>query len=174
MAKAVTKATETAAAASGQTPITIRQRRIQTGARNNERVGQIKLVHQPEPMMTRVINTEIEGRYQDVEDKGWEPVRPEEISGGLPQGSMVARDGKVVMGDGGRLQVMKMPLGVYQAIVRAREDASDRKMKSSKAMKAAAATMASQHGQDSTADSIMGSGLEVQEFEVGTDRVMLD
>jgi hypothetical protein len=153
----------------GTGPIAVRQRRIQGGQRNNVRVGDVRLVKQEEPMVTRWVNPEIDGRYFDVtEEKGWEDVAPADIAGGLPQGSMFAKDGKVVRADGAIL--LKMPSAVYKQILKSREDVSDKRMKSSKHMRQAAANLASQQGMNDAADQVMGSGMEVLEHEIGKDR----
>jgi hypothetical protein len=153
----------------GTGPIAVRQRRIQVGQRNNVRVGDVRLVKQDEPMVTRWVNPEIDGRYFDVtEEKGWEDVVPADIAGGLPQGSMFEKDGKVVRADGAIL--VKMPATIYRQILRSREGKSDAQMKSSKHMRQAAANLASEHGMGAAADQVMGSGMEVLEHEIGKDR----
>lgn len=154
--------------------ISVRQRRISGGARNTARARMIQLKGQPVPMTVRTFNSEISGRIPEASDLGWIPVTPDEIKGGLPQGDLQEKDGMVVCG-GGREFVFKMPEADYRQILLARELKEDRRMKSASKMRQQTAEFAAQHGQNSTADRVMGSGLEIQEFDGSTpDRVALD
>ena len=154
--------------------ISVRQRRIAEGARNQTRVVNATLVNQPVPMVTRWFNSEIDGRIPHATDElGWVPVAPAEVAGGL-SGTMQDTNGQVTRA-GGREILMKMPAAEYKQILLARELRSDKAMKSEAKTRQRTAEMMAQHGHESGADRVMGSGLEIHEFDASTpDRVELE
>lgn len=84
-----------------------------------------------------VINTALRtGRYHDVAfNKGWDPVRPEDLDGSPQELGFEVLDGKVVRGERGQEVLMKMPTKAYQAIQQAK-DAKNRALVTPRRLKA--------------------------------------
>lgn len=84
-----------------------------------------------------VINTALRtGRYHDVRhNKGWDPVRPEDLAGTPQELGFEVLDGKVVRGERGQEVLMKMPTKDYQAIQMAK-DAKNRALTTPRRLKA--------------------------------------
>jgi len=168
--------------------LSIIERRIQSGSRNLTRPMQVALIGQPEPMVTRTVNTAIDSRWHQVTTElGWVPVMPSEVAGGL-QGDMKVADGRVVMGEHGREVLVKMPRRLFEAIQRSRAQKEHRAMTSKARFKQRVAESFERDAKDAdragaesleraselmTGDSRIAS-VNVEQFEVSHEMVPIE
>jgi hypothetical protein len=162
--------------------IDIVERRIRSGGSNELPLRAVALKDQPEPMVTRIINTDLPGRYwQTTEDLGWTPVAPEELLGGV-SGDLRVVDGRVVAGEHGKEVLVKMPRRLYEAVSRAKADRLERSMQSAAAMRrsmtrnmeadAAQTDRAGAERLERAAERL--GGIEIDQLTVSKERVALE
>jgi hypothetical protein len=111
------------------------QRRIEHGDQRGD-VSQVPLKDQPEPMQTRWGNGSISGRLYELRQKGWTPVRWEELA----QTENVTEfkrspDGHVVKGEHGELVLYKLAVRLYKALTKAKSDRIRKQLGSEKFVK---------------------------------------
>jgi len=88
-------------------------------------------------MATHIINTSRPGRYHDVvRNKGWEPVKPEQVDGDPADFGFDVANGRVVRGERGSEVLMQMPAADFRDIQMAK-DAKNRESVSPKRLRAA-------------------------------------
>ena len=147
------------------------ERRIREGGRVQMRPLDIRLTGQTEPQTVRVINTAQNGRFWQVtQDLGWVPVRPSEIAGGLPQGDLREQNGQVVLGEGGREVVVKMPTALHHRLGKAKADSLTRKLTNRAAMMSRAQHELGAEGKDGERIADRMAALSIDKMNVYTER----
>jgi hypothetical protein len=159
--------------------VSVIERRIATGDANQLRRVHVELTNQPEPMEVRTVNTTMPGRYyQVVNDLGWVPVEPHEVMGGLT-GDLREDAGRVVLGEGGKEVLVKMPTRYRQQIQHAKEARLHKQMASKAGFQARVqqslerdAAGTTRAGAESLERQAEGLGaMRLDEFQVTRERV---
>lgn len=149
----------------------IARKRIETGD-TRPTVTQVPLKKQPEPMTTRWGNTAINGRAHDLsENKGWIPVRFEELQSPNSGEFKATAEGGVARGANQHQVLYKIPSAVYKEIARSKANRLNRSLKSKKTMGQGAAEAAGTAGHDRAAERIGKIGID--KFESSKSLVAL-
>lgn len=154
-------------------PITVRdrdmsareiiERRLALGDKAVKRKIGAKLKKGGEPMTLRPINTQMEGRFGEVVDLGWEPVPYERLENARQSGWKKSEEGYACRGEKGAEILMMMPTRYYTAI-QAKKAADERHdMRSAKLLKERTQESLAKDGMHRTADRF--GKLHVDEYE---------
>jgi hypothetical protein len=134
---------------------------------------QVPLKNQPVPMRTRFANTSISGRAYDLsENKGWIPVKFDELANPGNGEFKRTAEGAVSRGAGAHDILFKMPEAQFQKIQQAKAKRINDQIGSPKKMRDSAAEQAGTEGHDAAAERI--AKLSVDQFKVGRNRVDVD